>query len=415
MCRLRQKRQPASKALSISVKNVNLRQKGGNFSYFCAAMDRGIYYFSGLAAFLYIGISVTVAAVRWYHMCRPYDRKPGYYYPGRAFYSLGYALTLVMLPYVFNPAGNDAWYLLKVFFLPCNLLFLSVVLLGYFGGVMKWRKWERWTFVTAVPVILALLAALVLAIWPGDQITGAYTLTADIVVYALGMLSTGVCVASAFTVRKWIRSFGKDEDDYSNPADFPVRFAVTSLSFILWSALILWVTILVNSRLLMGIVQIFLSAISVHLLIMVLHPQRTLMEVAQAGEDAKEEPEAGGPETVSEAEQPQQAYLKSLPDDKLYAILYAIQAVVVESEAYLDPHLTLQDVADRTGYNRSYVAGLIKSQYGGFYTFINNLRLDYAEQYQKAHPDATLNEVLSESGFGSRQAFYTAKSRLRQS
>ena len=33
-------------------------------------------------------------------------------------------------------------------------------------------------------------------------------------------------------------------------------------------------------------------------------------------------------------------------------------AVVVEQEAYLDAHLTIQDVADRIGYSRSTLSGL---------------------------------------------------------
>ena len=39
-------------------------------------------YFYSLAAALYINTCLVVAAVRWFHMCRPYDRNPHYYYPG---------------------------------------------------------------------------------------------------------------------------------------------------------------------------------------------------------------------------------------------------------------------------------------------------------------------------------------------
>lgn len=59
-------------------------------------------------------------------------------------------------------------------------------------------------------------------------------------------------------------------------------------------------------------------------------------------------------------------------------ILDAIRTVVEEQELFLDPHLTLQDVADRCGYNRTYVSGLVKE----------------------------------ESGFGSRQSYYAIKNRL---
>lgn len=35
-------------------------------------------YLYGLAA-VYVTTCLVVAAVRWFHMCRPYDHKPGYY------------------------------------------------------------------------------------------------------------------------------------------------------------------------------------------------------------------------------------------------------------------------------------------------------------------------------------------------
>lgn len=58
-------------------------------------------------------------------------------------------------------------------------------------------------------------------------------------------------------------------------------------------------------------------------------------------------------------------------------VLSAIIPVIEEQEAYLDPHLTIQDVANRCGYSRS-----------------------------------TLQEALLESGFNTRQAYYSVKSEL---
>ncbi len=54
-----------------------------------------------------------------------------------------------------------------------------------------------------------------------------------------------------------------------------------------------------------------------------------------------------------------------------------------------------------------FVAGL-----GGFFTYVNKQRLQHVENYLKEHPDATLQEAVLESGFNSRQTYYSVKSKL---
>ena len=70
-------------------------------------------------------------------------------------------------------------------------------------------------------------------------------------------------------------------------------------------------------------------------------------------------------------------------------------------------------MAERCGYNRSYVAGLIKSELGGFFTYVNRLRIAHVESYLHDHPTATVEEAAEESGFVSRKAYYAAKAKMR--
>ena len=56
----------------------------------------------------------------------------------------------------------------------------------------------------------------------------------------------------------------------------------------------------------------------------------------------------------------------------------AIRKVVEVDQAYLDSHLTLQDVAVRCGYNRTYISGLVKSELGGFAAGFGSLQTYYA-------------------------------------
>ena len=48
-------------------------------------MSSNLSYLCGLATMVFITTGLVVAVVRWFHMCRPYDRDPNYYYPGRPF------------------------------------------------------------------------------------------------------------------------------------------------------------------------------------------------------------------------------------------------------------------------------------------------------------------------------------------
>ena len=65
-------------------------------------------YLLGLAAAVYVTTCLVCAAVRWFHMCRPYNRDPRYYYPGRPFVTGAWLSSLCLLPYVLNPEHPDS-------------------------------------------------------------------------------------------------------------------------------------------------------------------------------------------------------------------------------------------------------------------------------------------------------------------
>ena len=71
-------------------------------------------------------------------------------------------------------------------------------------------------------------------------------------------------------------------------------------------------------------------------------------------------------------------------------------------------------MAERSGYNRSYISGLIKTEFGGFFAYINRLRLAHVERWMLEHPDATIQEAVEVSGFSSRQAYYNVKARFEK-
>lgn len=82
------------------------------------------------------------------------------------------------------------------------------------------------------------------------------------------------------------------------------------------------------------------------------------------------------------------------------------QQLVIERRAYLEPHLTVTEVARRLQTNKTYVSNLVNEQYGmPFPDLINTLRVRYAQSYRAEHPGARQQELAAACGFSSVSFF----------
>jgi len=389
-----------------------LRQKREIFRIFEPGMTPLSIHLFGLAAAVFITTGLVVAAVRWFHMCQPFDKDPRYYYPGRPFVVGIYLNALVLIPYAIHPESADAWLLARIYFFPVTLFHCIVLLFSYFGIIMHWKQWRLSLFLVGGPVAFFLLAALVLAVWPGEQFSQEGK-AAGYILYFLGVITTLACVLAMQLVLREARRI--DMDEYSNPDDFPVVSARRWMLLVVLNLVLCWTGAFSNNRVVLAAVMLLLAASALTFLITVLHPNRNrrledetaeVEAVAQLGlsPDPEPAPENGPEEPL---------YQRSLPLQKRLEILSAVTTVVEEQEAFLEPHLTLQQVAERSGYNRSYVAGLIKSELGGFFAYVNRVRLEHVDRYLQGHPTATVLEAAEESGFISRKAYYSAKAKLQ--
>lgn len=375
---------------------------------FVAGSMMDLLHICSLAAMTYVVMGVIVACIRWFHVCHPYDRDPDYYFPGRKAISLFFLSSILLLPYVFSPGNPWTWVLVKAFFLPYNIYYLTLLLFSYFGSVMQWRKWRGPAICIGVPTFLMLGLALVLSLLPQNQLAGAEhaLMVAKWIIIGLGLLMTVMFIFSVRIILSWVKTI--DENEFSNPADFPVNFAQRMISLLIASIALLWIAAIVDRQWLMALLHLILSVLAVGFLIRALHPQRhrPLEEEEVVEEDGK---------TVVVTAGEKHTYSYNLTEAKTKSIISAIRRTVVREKAFLNPHLSLQDVAEQCGVNRSYVSRVFKTELGGFFSYVNNLRLDYAEAYQKEHPEAPIHEIAAESGFGSRQTYYSVKSRLRPS
>ncbi|MBQ7708672.1 MAG: hypothetical protein IJT74_01980 [Bacteroidales bacterium] len=92
-------------------------------------------------------------------------------------------------------------------------------------------------------------------------------------------------------------------------------------------------------------------------------------------------------------------------------LIKTIRVEVEERQAFLDPGLTLASLAMRCRSNRTYVSSALM-ELGGFFVYINSLRLTFAMSWQQSHPNTTLEQVALASGFHSRQTFYNVRRQL---
>lgn len=96
-------------------------------------------------------------------------------------------------------------------------------------------------------------------------------------------------------------------------------------------------------------------------------------------------------------EQPEEFQL-----DHRQQLMEKISKLFINDRIHLNTKLTIQDVAQTVGTNRTYVSSIINQHYGvNFCTFVNNFRIEELEHMLKNHPELT-NQLLAENcGFGS--------------
>ena len=93
------------------------------------------------------------------------------------------------------------------------------------------------------------------------------------------------------------------------------------------------------------------------------------------------------------------------------AMLQRIGDALREQQLFADPHLTIQDMANAIGTNRTYVSRCINRRTGlSFSQYIARYRVEHAQQILRSPDYSTDHEAIAEavslSGFSSDQTFY---------
>ena len=88
------------------------------------------------------------------------------------------------------------------------------------------------------------------------------------------------------------------------------------------------------------------------------------------------------------------------------SLLSRFQSLMMNEQLFLNPRLSLVDVAEKLNTNKTYISKLVNNTYNlGFPELINTLRIDYAEQYILKNRHARQNEIAEHCGFLSASSF----------
>jgi len=114
---------------------------------------------------------------------------------------------------------------------------------------------------------------------------------------------------------------------------------------------------------------------------------------------------------MPEAEKPVKYEQSRLTDSEKTEYLQKLRDYFHQQKPYLNPELTITEVARKLNVSVKYLSQVINESLGkNFYDFINSYRIEEAKQQLKNETDSrkTILEVLYESGFNSKSAFNSA-------
>ena len=375
----------------------------------CAKQRFGMFtlqeHLFSLSLAIYLAVSVVVAVIRWAHKCEPYARYADYYYPGWKSIVFCYLANLILFPAVLFPGNSDYVLLVRMMLILGSPALCALMLFSYFGKVLNVNWWRKPVYALVITFLVVILVALVIAIVPELHLSGFYGRC----YFALaGTLALFYFLSYFMALRLIARALRKQSrENYSNPEDFPVKFARASLFLPVCHLIISWTSTFLGSLTALSIGLLLLSVQSVIFLTGILSLHRSLpVEQLEAQNAPLPEPEpAPAPPTA----QPEVAILSAARKKEL---VKAIRKCVEEDKAYLDSHLTLARLAQNIGVNRTYVSVVMSDCLGGFFVYVNRCRLAHVAKLRIENPDMPVGELIAASGFGSRQSYYNVRRHL---
>ena len=354
-------------------------------------------YYYGLAALMYVTTCWMFAVVRWFHTCRaPKERRP-YIWPDRKLQCLLYSCATVLLPYVANPTDAAAWNLLKSYYPATYYFYCGVLLLCFFGSVKQWSQWKTVSWAAAIMVIGTMLVPVLNAWLPTGILSADGLRIWQYVVLVESIVMVVYVVLAMWQVKHWMNE--ARDANYSNPDDFPADYASRVWLFPVFLTPLIWPAYIFDSPRLMAIQNVLLAVSNVWLLITVMPVWRRKTILALPESDHLLE---NNDQTDADRE------------EIIVQTAKEIEAYVRDQQAYLNPHLKIDDVVENCHYSRTNVSLTFQRRFGSFANYVNSLRLSYYDQYVEEHPSETKESAALAAGFSSYTAYYRAKQKMKR-
>ena len=363
-----------------------------------------------VAVAVYIAVSMCIGTIRWGHKCEPYARHADYYYPAWKAVVFCYMSDLLLVPIIFMPTDTDAILYLRMLLILASPFFCAVLIFSYFGRVLKVGWWRNPVNALYIPFTLMTVTALVLTLIPGTQLKGDFCLWFFCISGFLALVYLACFVLAVTMVTRAMRRF--QEENYSNPDDFPRNFARGIIWVPIIHLIVSWTGTFIGTRTSLSITMLILSVLGLIFIIGALAPHRTMdVECLESGELQIEEiPELPEPQLPEPEHEP--IVEEALSQHRIDEITEIIRRCVEDEQAYLDSHLTLTSLSRTCGVNRTYLSQVMSERMGGFYVYVNRCRLAHVARLKVQQPDASIEEIVIASGFGSRQSYYNVRRQL---
>lgn len=109
--------------------------------------------------------------------------------------------------------------------------------------------------------------------------------------------------------------------------------------------------------------------------------------------------------TILPPTQPQKGTSVSLPEDA-DKMLRSLKKIMEDDLLFLNPNLTIEDIASELGTNRVYISRVVNQlMHETFRDYVNRLRIRYAKQYMRQNPAHNQEAVATSCGYQDAASF----------
>lgn len=361
-----------------------------------------IYYYTACFAFIFSG--VICGAVRWFHVCSQYAERSDYFYPARRQATFFYTFLLLFCPYLFHLESADTWLYTRIFGILYYPVCFTMLYRCYFSQKESQYKRLRYNARVAVIPFAFIVAALPFAIMGGDRLA-PYRPVILCLAAGAGLLVLYRLVHTMLHLKKRIDDYSGDT--YSNTDDFPYKFASRTLPMSVVLAALGWVVFLTDSRMVNMWMNLLFTVWQTCFLIIILHSfQKDDLP------DEEEEPvsvrtvEDGGDREESTEDEPEEEMDEEtfwMNQEKKLAP--RMEKAFMEDRLYLNPNLTIKDLAIAINSNRTYTSTLMNRIHGSFIVYVNHLRIEHSIRLKEENPDIKQGELIQQSGFNNHTSY----------